>query len=275
MPRPEPITGRFARVGGRNRFTARRARVVAVQRLTPDFVRVSVAGPDFADFPEAGPADHIRLFFPREDDGVLVAPRAVGAGEDGIERPTEPTISRDFTPAGIRRTADGVEVDIDFLLHADPGPAARWAARAAVGDELVVVGPRGSKHAPDGADSFLLIVDGTALPSASQWIRAAGGRPTIALVGGAVEARVARDYFAAVDATPTRIVEGDGELAELRIDEGTFVFAAGEATSLIPVRAALRERALAAGQFAVSGYWRRGVIAFDHHEPLDPAHPDD
>ncbi|WP_167051785.1 siderophore-interacting protein [Salinibacterium sp. ZJ77] len=267
--------GRFARTGGRNRFTARQAHVADVRRLGDDFVRVTVTGPDFADFPEPGPADHVRLFFPREDDGVLVAPRAVGAAEDGIIRPDEPVISRDFTSAGVRRSAAGVELDLDFLLHPDPGPAVRWAARAEEGDEIVVVGPRGSKHAPPGADGFVLIVDGTALPSAAQWIRAADERPTTVLVSDPASVAQAHVYFDAVGVTPTRIDQHDGTGADLVIGDGDFVFAAGEANSLIPIRAALRAQALPPAQFAVSGYWRRGVVAFDHHAPLDPAHPDD
>lgn len=275
MAESDSAPTRFARAGGRNRFTAREATVTAVRQVTTEFVRVTVTGDEFADFPEAGPADHVRLFFPREEDGVLIAPAPVGPGQDGIVRPEEAVISRDFTPAEVRRTHAAIEVDIDFLLHEDPGPAVRWATRAAMGDRLVVVGPRGSKDAPSGANSFVLIVDGTALPSAARWIRAAAGRETIVVVDTASGIQPATDYLAAVGARAGDVRQRAGtasDVDDLPINEGTFVFAAGEAGSLISIRDGLRDR-LARDQFAVSGYWRRGVVGFDHHAPLDPEHP--
>lgn len=52
---------------------------------------------------------------------------------------------------------------------------------------------------------------------------------------------------------------------------GTFFFLAGEATSLIPLRRYLRrELGLPKEQVEVHGYWKRGVVALDHHAPLDP-----
>ena len=167
---PAAAADRFAREGGRNRFTARRAQVVRVQRVAPRMVRVTVSGPEFADFESAGPADHVRVFFPDPATGELVAPTPVGPGEDGIVRPDRASISRDFTP--LPRTADGgVDVDLDFFVHPDPGPASAWAETARAGDELVMIGPRGSRRAPQRIDGLVLICDETSLPSASRWIR--------------------------------------------------------------------------------------------------------
>ena len=36
-----------------------------------------------------------------------------------------------------------------------------------------------------------------------------------------------------------------------------------------------RELALPAAQVALSGYWKRGTVAFDHHAPIDPEDPED
>ena len=105
----DPTTpGRFAREGGRNRFTARRATVLRVERVAPPIIRVTVSGPEFEDFTSGGPADHVRVFFPDAATGELVAPTPVGPGEDGIIRPDRASIARDFTPlprvaAGLRR----------------------------------------------------------------------------------------------------------------------------------------------------------------------------
>ena len=100
----------FFRAGGRNRFTARRARVISVEQVAPVMLRVRVTGPDFADFVSGGPADHVRVFFPDPVTGELVAPTAVGPGEDGIVRPDGPVHARDFTPLRVvaprRRSGD-------------------------------------------------------------------------------------------------------------------------------------------------------------------------
>ena len=103
-PAADPLSP-FFRAGGRNRFTARRARVVGVEQVAPAMLRVRVTGPDFADFVSGGPADHVRVFFPDPVTGELVAPTAVGPAEDGIVRPDAPVHARDFTP--LRVVASG------------------------------------------------------------------------------------------------------------------------------------------------------------------------
>ncbi|UUT34408.1 siderophore-interacting protein [Microbacterium elymi] len=59
------------------------------------------------------------------------------------------------------------------------------------------------------------------------------------------------------------------------VDASTYVFAAGEASALVPVRRHLRHTLhLPREQYSVSGYWRVGVQAWDHHAPIDPVDPD-
>ncbi|GAA5034369.1 siderophore-interacting protein [Microbacterium fluvii] len=284
--RAESDAGRFAREGGRNRFTARPATVLRTERVAPSLVRVTVAGPDFADFTSIGPADHVRLFLPDPATGELVAPTAVGPGEDGIVRPDRASIARDFTP--LPRAVDGgVELDLDFFVHPDPGPASGWAERAQPGDEIVVVGPRGSKRAPQDADALLLLCDETSLPSVSRWIRdvpAGTEVDVIAAVPG--DGTWVAPYLGvengALDGIEVRVhvvASASDWLASLEalgpIGEGTFVWAAGEASALVGVRRHLRRGlGLPAAQAVVSGYWRHGVVAFDHHAPIDPSDPD-
>lgn len=53
--------------------------------------------------------------------------------------------------------------------------------------------------------------------------------------------------------------EGDG-----------FVLAAGEATTLKPIRRLLKERGFVRNRTSeVDGYWRRGTTNLDHHEEED------
>lgn len=282
-PRRPEDAGRFARAGGRNRFTARPARVTNVARIAPALIRVSVTGPDFADFPDAGPADHVKLFLPDPVTGELVAPVAVGPDADGIVRPDRASISRDYTPI-VRRTADGVELDLDFFVHADPGPASAWASSASVGDELVVVGPRGSKRAPQAVDGAVLVCDESSLPSVSQWIQDFPAGVTVDVIAAvAGDAAWVADYLVPAEGVELRLhiagETGADWMPALRalgpIGDGTFVWAAGDASQLVAVRRYLRrELALPAAQAIVSGYWRPGVTAFDHHAPIDPSDPD-
>jgi len=284
--RRETDAGRFVREGGRNRFTARRAIVQRVERVAPTLVRVTVSGPEFADFSSAGPADHVKVFFPDSETGELVAPTPVGPGEDGIVRPDRGSISRDFTP--LPRITDAcVELDLDFFVHPDPGPASSWAQSARPGDELVIVGPRGSRRAPQEIDGIVLICDETSLPSVSRWVREipSGTRADIIAAIPASGEWVAgylgnvpgvdiRVHIVAPDAAGESVLTAVERLAP--IGEGVYVWAAGEAAALVPVRRYLRRTlGLSAAQAQLSGYWRRGIVAFDHHAPIDPFDPDE
>jgi len=279
QPRPpgDP-TSTFFRAGRRNRFTAREAVVTAVSRPVEEYVRVTLSGTDFDDFESTGPTDHVKVFFPDPITGELVAPRAVGRGEDGIVSPDGPAFARDFTPLNARLDpATGHRaIDVDILLHVDPGPAAHWGMRAAVGDRLVVVGPRGSKSATQNAPRVLCIVDGTSLPAAGRWLAEVPASTRVEVIADVTgDLEWIRTYLrdeTGRDAVVT--AAGEDLVQALRgagVDGGTYVFAAGEASRLVALRRFLRrELALPRDQFALSGYWKRGTAAFDHHAPIDP-----
>jgi NADPH-dependent ferric siderophore reductase len=272
----------FERTSSRHRFTAREGVVVDISRPADAFVRVTLGGPELADFASTGPADHARVFFPHPITGELVAPRPVGPDQDGIERSDAPMFARDFTPLNPRDDGSGGRlVDLDILRHVDPGPAAAWAETARPGDRLVLVGPRGSRDVPRDAERAVLVVDGTALPSATRWLAQLPQRTAIDVIADVpgdlawVESYLTqesgRDAF--------ELVRAGGDLGdaidEVGVDASTFVFGAGEASRLVPLRRRLRhELGLPREQYALSGYWKRGMVAFDHHEPLDPLDPD-
>ena len=135
--------GRFAREGGRNRFTARRATVLRVERVAPPIIRVTVSGPEFEDFTSGGPADHVRVFFPDAATGELVAPTPVGPGEDGIVRPDRASIARDFTPlprawtAGLEAPSNSIWTSSCTLIRVRPHPGRSplvWATSSSSSD---------------------------------------------------------------------------------------------------------------------------------------------
>lgn len=261
--------------------------VAAVTRITPVFVRVTLTGPDLDAFPTTGPDDHVKVFFPDPSTGVITVPtpRLPGTAPDAAP-PRAPVLARDYTPRAFRPatatpTADSspatpvspgpatadhpAELDLDILLHGT-GIASTWAASARPGDPLVVGGPRVSKALPADARSVLLLGDESALPAVARWLeQLPEGTPITALLE-VTDAR-ARAYFPDELRMRADILwllreHGDGQLlAALRglgpLDEHTFVFGAGEAAALVPLRQHLRkDLALPAPRVALNGYWK-------------------
>ncbi len=268
----------FTREHVRHPLVICRLRVSAVRRIVPNIVRVTLTGADLDGFVSAGPTDHMKVFFPDPETGILTLPEV---GPDGMRRGAEGVvISRDYTP----RAARPGELDVDIVTHGVEGPASAWAELADVGDELGIAGPRGSRLAPEGIERLLVVADETALPATARWLELLPAEvPMTALFHVADE--TVESYFdaaatARLDAEWIAHADGNTQLEESlrslgRIGEGTFVFMAGEADILVPLRRYLRhELLLPSDQVSASGYWRRGIVNLDHHAPLDPSDPD-
>ncbi len=265
-----------------HRFTARRITVTRVAEIE-HFTRVTFASPELADWQSTGPEDHAKIFFPDPRTGELRAPAPVGPDADGIVRPEGEMFGRDFTPLNVRIDAGSGHTvfDLDVLRHEDPGPAARWAQRAAPGDELVMVGPRGSIAAAVGAPRVVCFADETALPATARWIAAMPREARVEVVAD-VQGPLdwVRLYLAAQGGRNVGVTGVSGTLADaaraLALDAETYVFAGGEAGRLVPLRRFLRqELGFAKSQYSISGYWKRAESGFDHHAPLDPTDPED
>ena len=131
---------------------------VSVTDITPKMRRIRLTG-DLTGFASPGHADHIKAFF----FPAGVEPKVVPIGERGAEfAPGERPEMRDYTPR-FWSVADGW-IDLDFVLHGD-GPASSWAAQVAIGQTLLIAGPRGSLVVPAAYDWYLLAGDETALPA--------------------------------------------------------------------------------------------------------------
>lgn len=155
------------------------AAVKRVARLSPSFVRITFTSPGFVDLGTAGLDQRLKILFPGPDGRVCEVgqtdPEAIAAGAWYAlwrELPlAERTPFRTYT---VRRAApEDLELDVDFVLHHEPGPAGAWAAAAAPGDELVIVGPDalgpdpriGLDWHPGTARRMLLAGDETAAPA--------------------------------------------------------------------------------------------------------------
>ncbi|MFD1721465.1 siderophore-interacting protein [Amnibacterium endophyticum] len=256
-----PLSTSAPRVRDAVRHEPRRRRLTVLQtRHVPGgLVRLTLGGEDLAGFTSLGPEDHVKLFLP---------------GPDG-------PVGRDYTPSEFRPigSSSGPELDLDVVVHEGTGgPASDWAAGAAPGDEVEVGGPRGSRLAPTGFRNAVLVADPSGLPALRRWIRALSGEtPVRALLFGGADAGYLDDAELAA-ATP-QVLGADHDLLEVLrsqdVDDDTFVWAAGEASAIVPLRRHLKERGLPKANRSLHGYWKRGDAGFDHHAPLDPADPED
>lgn len=143
----------------RHELRLRELEVRRLQHLTPQMLRVTLAGEQLRGFHSAAPDDHVKVFFPEPGQDRAVLPSGPPGSAEAVGRKP---IARDYTPR--RYDPIALELDLDFVLHGE-GPAASWAATARVGQHLGIGGPRGSFIVTDDFDWYLLMGDETALPA--------------------------------------------------------------------------------------------------------------
>ena len=149
-----------------------RVRVARVERLAPHFTSVTFAGDDLDEFGTAGLDQRVKVVLPLPGVGFAAFPEGddwYGAWRElpaGLRNPF-----RTYTVRAVRPEAR--EVDIVFVGHGDAGPASAWAATAAPGDEIVLIGPDelspgrtvGIDWRPGEVETLLLAGDETAAPA--------------------------------------------------------------------------------------------------------------
>lgn len=267
-------------------MTRRHLTVLRSTLVAPRMQRITLVGAELEGFTSLAPADHVKVFFPDPTVGEILTPTFVDGRRQMPEGPGE-VIMRDYTPYAFRADGEhGPELDLDFVLHGDSshsGPAASWAAQAAPGDPLIIGGPRGSRVPPNNIDRAILIADESALPAVARWLEFLGTTEVTGLFS-VVDPGTA-SYLAEFEGTGRSFRWFSGEdrdarihetLASLEISDGTLLFLAGEAGSLIPLRRYLRrELGLPKEQVDVHGYWKMGETNLDHHAPIDPSDPED
>uniref|UniRef100_UPI0028A7B3C2 siderophore-interacting protein n=1 Tax=Microbacterium sp. TaxID=51671 RepID=UPI0028A7B3C2 len=125
------------------------AEVRAVERVSPNFVRITFGGDELDELGTLGDTldSRIKLIFPPRPDAVPPIDRD---GDDWwgsyLAVPEDERGSmRTYSVRELTVTDAGTEIVVDFVLHLRPGltgPASRWAAGARVGQPLFIVGPR-------------------------------------------------------------------------------------------------------------------------------------
>lgn len=166
-----------------------------VQELTPNFRRITFFGPDLDAFgvPGASLDLRIKLLLPVPGHPISRPGSPSGQLHDGWYQdwlridPSERGWLRSYTVRALRTTAQGRELDVDFVIHSGSAhsgsaghraPGSDWARAAAPGVSAVIVGPdantitratlpseTGIRWDPQGVRHVLLAGDETAVPA--------------------------------------------------------------------------------------------------------------
>jgi NADPH-dependent ferric siderophore reductase len=247
-------------------------RVTAVRRLTPHMARVTFAAPGLTGFVDDGPDQRLKLFLPAPGADRRRTPDVAHTGDwyprwraaDPATRP----VMRTYT---VRASRPGSgELDVDFVLHGDTGPASAWAGRVEVGDAAVLFGAYAEHDPHPDADWRLIIGDETALPaigailadlpggtSARVFVEVADDGERQALTDSP-DVDVTWAPRAGAPAGETSVLLGAVRGADL--PEGSpYAWVAGEASAVRDIRRHLvRDRAIPKESVTFMGYWRRG-----------------
>ncbi|MEV2217427.1 siderophore-interacting protein [Streptomyces sp. NPDC050997] len=253
--------------------------VVRTRRLGPSLVRVTFGGEDLHAFFSDGRDQSLSLFLPHPGQPEPVVPIELGDGwwQGWRELPDDVrAVMRSYTLRALRRAPD--EIDIDFVLHTPAGPASAWAARAAAGDRILMLGPaiadnRAIRFRPP-ADTDLVVVwgDESAVPAVCAIVESlpAGTRARVWLE--VPHAADVQDLVTEADAEITWLVrdaaraEGSpmalGALRDARLPhaEHPYVWIAGESGCVKELRRHfVREREVDRRRVTFVGYWRQGL----------------
>ncbi|MEV4786029.1 siderophore-interacting protein [Streptomyces tuirus] len=260
--------------------------VVRTRRLGPSLVRVTFGGPDLHAFHSDGHDQSLSLFLPHPGQPEPVVPLELGDGwwQGWRELPDDVrAVMRSYTLRALRRDPD--EIDIDFALHGiepgatvQAGPASGWAARAAAGDRVLLLGPAVADNRairfrpPEDTDLVVVWGDETAVPAASAIVEAlpAGTRARVWLE--VPHAGDIQDLVTEADAEITWLVRDEKgtegspmvldalRAAHLPAAERPYVWIAGESGCVKELRRHfVRERGIDRRRVTFVGYWRRGV----------------
>lgn len=262
--------------------------VAEVHDLGPHLRRVVLHG-GLAGFRSIAPDQQVKLFLAR-DGGVPDLPDVpadIGEAASWYARylaipEAERPWMRTYTVR--RHRPRDEQVDIDFVLHDDAGPASRWAAEARPGDVLGMLGPAVSHlRTPAPGVPKLFVGDETALPAIAAWCEslAVGERAQVHVEvdGDADELPLESDAELQVHwhhrdgVAPGRsAVLLDAVRALPRPDGPLFGWLAGEASAVRALRRHLvGEWGLDKRAVAFAGYWRLHLTQDDGPTAEDAA----
>jgi NADPH-dependent ferric siderophore reductase len=250
-------------------------RVSRTHRLSPTLLRVVLAGEELARVVSGGRDQRFKLFLPQPGQHAPVLPAVLDVDWYARWRELDPAvrgIMRTYTVRDVRR--DPAELDIDFALHGDLGPASRWAMRAEPGDRVSVLAPVTADNGgvdfrpPDDTDWVLITADETALPAVANIL---GALPPGLPVKAWIEVAHPDDRVplpTKADADVTWLVRDRADrtapllsaVSAASFPPGApYAWLAGESACTRALRRHLvSTRALSRTRITFTGYWRHG-----------------
>ena len=241
-------------------------------RLSPSFTRLTLGGQTLSELTPVGRDHTVRLFFPREGQTGLWLPSRQNdtwMAETLVQPKSRRPWVRNYTVRD-HRPADR-EVDIEFALHGDDGPASAWAARARPGDPAGIFEEGYSYLPPGDAGRQLLVGDESALPAILSILATA---PATLTGDVFMEVPEAADIRADLTRPPgvrmhwlprdgANSIPGALALDAVRttadLAAPAYVWAAGESKLATGVRRHLvGDRGIPRSDIAFIGYWRHG-----------------
>ncbi|MFR0352758.1 siderophore-interacting protein [Streptomyces sediminimaris] len=253
--------------------------VVRTRRLGPSSLRVTFGGEDLRAFRSDGRDQSLSLFLPHPGQREPAVPYELGDDwwpawrelPDGVR-----AVMRSYTLRSLRRDPD--EIDIDFVLHTPAGPASRWAARAAPGDPVVLLGPAVADNRairfrpPSDTDLTLIWGDESAVPAVSAILQSLPARTRVRAWLEVRDAGDIQELATEADAEITWLVQdaNGAEGSPMALDalraarlppaERPYAWIAGESGCVKQLRRHLvGERGIDRRRVTFVGYWRQGL----------------
>jgi NADPH-dependent ferric siderophore reductase len=260
----------------RPRRQPRRVEVRRVEQITPRVRRVTFHGQELADFAPRGPGAHIKVMLPRdgETEVMLPPPGPDGRPQWPDDAPRPPV--RTYTPRSF--DPETLELDVEFVVHGD-GPASTWAAQAAQGQRVIVMGPGGGLIMPEEAGWFVIAADEPAIPAACTLLEALPDGTPARVILEVPDAAEERELPGAAELDVTWLHRGHGaderagtlletEIRALSLPDGVgHVWVACEAEAMRRIRLhLLRERGLDRERITTRGYWKLGAVDHPDHD---------
>lgn len=280
-------------------------RVCAVRRLSPGFVRVTLAGAQLGRFGCHGLDQRIKILVP---DGPV--PDVFDPGADGEDLLTEAEwrarwrslpvgerpLLRSYTVADVRPAER--QVDIDFYLHSSPGPASALAASALGGERVLLSGPdvrrgrpdHGIQWRPGPAKRVLIAGDEAAFPAIRNILAALD--PSVradviveaADLADVVVAGVDEERHGVTAVLRTPDSGHGGPLADAvaawarghasgaaALGSGFYAWTAAESTRVARIRDLLRGAGIAPDRIHAQGYWNARGRTGERRAPVGAA----
>ncbi|MBK4149639.1 SIP domain-containing protein [Corynebacterium macginleyi] len=250
--------------------------VEIVEDISPAMRRITFSGEQLQEHDRDGifvPSlvsngfdDDVRLIFPDTETGERPHPIA----QDNGNLLWPETVKNLFRTYTVRHfDAVGGQLVIDFARHGE-GLAENWSQNARIGDAIFVAGPKSCAQLPTHTDWLFLAGDETALPAIGRCLESLPtGHKAIAVIEVPTTADIqnleisdsVQIHWAIRDQGEDFVEKTCGlfeQPANSLLPGGeAYVWAAGEASRLKPLRRLFKACGIAPEHQEITGYWRR------------------